>query len=73
MAEAHNVGVLDRYVRLTLGVACVGALGYHFFVAPILNLIGIIALVVLIPFFLKTGLTRVCPVMKAMGISTNRP
>ncbi len=72
MSEAHNVGQIDRTIRLILGAGCVGLLGYHFFVAPVLHVVGIVAVVVLIPFFLKTGLTRVCPVMKAMGVSTNK-
>jgi len=72
MAETHNVGTVDRVARLVLGFACLGALAYHFLRAPILPLYALIALIILIPFFLKTGATRVCPVMKAMGVSTNR-
>ena len=67
-----NVGTVDRGIRLTLGVACVAALGYHLLVARLLPLYGVVAIAVLILFFLKTGLTRVCPIMKAMGVSTNQ-
>ena len=72
MTSPHNVGMLDRYIRLTLGVASVALLGYHFFVTPTLHVIAIIGIAILIPFFLKTGITSVCPVMKAMGVSTNK-
>ena len=72
MAEAHNVGKADSLVRLALGVGCLGVALYHFLRAPILPLYGLIPVLVLIPFFLKTGATRVCPVMKALGVSTNR-
>ena len=72
MDEGQNVGTLDSMVRIALGVACLGALGYHFLRAPLLPLYGVIAVAILIPFFLKTGLTRLCPIMKALGISTNR-
>lgn len=71
MAEQQNVGVLDRRIRIALGVGCVGRLGYHFLVARILPLYALILGAVLVPFFLKTGVTRVCPIMKALDISTN--
>jgi len=63
--------VLDSRVRIALGIVCIGALGYHFLVAPLFPLNGLIVVMILIPFFLKTGATRVCPIMKAMKISTN--
>jgi hypothetical protein len=72
MEGSHNVGKVDSVVRLALGVACLGALGYHFLRVPILPPYGLIAVVILIPFFLKTGATRVCPAMKALGVSTNQ-
>lgn len=71
MAEQHNVGILDSRIRIALGLGCVGLLGYHFIVARVLPLYALIPVVVLVPFFLKTGATRICPVMKALGISTN--
>lgn len=71
MAETHNVGRADQAVRVVLGVVCVGLVGYQFLVRPLLPLWGLIIVIILIPFFLKTGLTRQCPIMKAMGVSTN--
>jgi hypothetical protein len=71
MTAPQNVGVLDSRIRILLGIACVGALGYHFLVARILPLYALIPVVIGVPFFLKTGITRVCPIMKAVGISTN--
>ena len=72
MDEGHNVGKVDSIARIALGVACLGALAYHFLRAPLLPLYGVIAVAILIPFFLKTGITRLCPVMKALGVSSNR-
>jgi hypothetical protein len=70
MAEQQNVGALDGGIRIVLGIACVGLIVYHFLVARVLPFYALIPVVVLIPFFLKTGATRVCPVMKALGVST---
>lgn len=70
MSELHNVGRADRAMRITLGVACLALVAYDFIVDPILPIYGLIIAVVLIAFFLKTGFTRVCPIMKAMNMST---
>ncbi len=72
MSEQHNVGRVDGGLRIALGIGCVALFGYHFVVARVLPLYAVVAVLVLVPFFLKTGVTRICPVMKAMGVSTNR-
>ncbi len=73
MAEHQNVGVLDSRIRILLGIACVGLLVYHFAIARLMPIYVLVVVVVGVPFFLKTGRTRVCPVMKAMNISTAGP
>lgn len=73
MAEHQNVGVLDSRIRILLGVACVGLLVYHFAIARVMPIYVLVVVAVGVPFFLKTGLTRVCPIMKALGVSTARP
>ena len=70
MAEEINVGGIDGIIRIILGIACVGAVGYHFTMEKILSLYGLIPVIILILFFLKTGLTKVCPISKAFGINT---
>ena len=71
MSEAQNDGAVDGGIRIFLGIVCVGVVVYQFAKAPLLPLYLLIPVIVLIPFFLKTGITRVCPLMKAMGLSTN--
>mgnify|MGYP001570738817 CR=1 FL=1 len=70
MPEEKNVGDVDRIIRIILGVACLGLVAYHFLRDPILPIYGLILVVILIAYFLKTGFTRVCPIMKAMNVST---
>jgi len=70
MSEVKNVGSVDSIVRIILGLVCVGLATYHFFFVSILPIYGLIPILILILFFLKTGITKVCPVMKAMNIST---
>ncbi|MBI2430224.1 MAG: DUF2892 domain-containing protein [Ignavibacteriales bacterium] len=70
MPEEKNVGHMDSVVRIILGIVCAGLVAYHFILEAILPLYGLIPVIILIPFFLKTGLTKVCPVMKAMNVST---
>ena len=70
MAPEINVGQADRIIRIILGLVCVALVAYHFLRGPILPIYAIIGLVILIAYFLKTGYTRVCPIMKAMNIST---
>ena len=72
MEESHNVGKVDSLVRLVLGVVGLGVVAYHFLRAPILPIYGLIPVIILVPFLLKTGVTRICPAMKAMKLSTNR-
>ena len=71
LMEPQNVGRVDGIMRVALGVTCLALVGYHFLGQRILPLYLLIPVIVLIPFFLKTGITRVCPVMRAMGISSN--
>ena len=70
MSQEINVGQADRIIRIILGPACVGLVAYHFLREPILPVYVIIGLVILIAYFLKTGYTRVCPIMKSMNVST---
>ncbi len=70
MHEVKNVGHSDSIIRIILGVLCVGLIGYHFLVESILPVYNIIIVIILIPYFLKTGTTKVCPIMKAMDVST---
>lgn len=69
MAE-KNVGHADSIIRIVLGFFCLGLVAYHFFFDPILPIYGLIPVLILIPYFLKTGFTRVCPIMKSMNVST---
>lgn len=72
MPEEKNVGQADSVIRIILGLVCLGLVAYHFIREPILPIYGLIPVVILIPYFLKTGLTKVCPIMKAMNISTTK-
>lgn len=65
-----NVGHIDSVIRIVLGLICLGLIAYHFFRKRFLRVYLMIPIVVLVPFFLKTGITKVCPIMKAMHIST---
>ena len=66
-----NVGTVDSIIRILIGIICVG-LAAAGLLAHLFPIYGLIPLAILIPFFLKTGATRVCPIMKAMNISTNK-
>ncbi|MEX2181601.1 MAG: DUF2892 domain-containing protein [Gemmatimonadaceae bacterium] len=70
MSADHNVGLLDSRIRIVLGVVCVGLLGYHVIVSRFMGIYVLVAVIVLIAYFLKTGITRSCPIMKAMDVST---
>ena len=70
MAEEKNVGQLDSILRIILGFGIVALVAMHFMGESTLPLYGLIAFLILIPYFLKTGFTKVCPIMKAMNIST---
>ncbi len=70
MTQAINVGNLDSIIRIILGVICIGLIAYHFMKKRFLPIYLLIPVILLIPFFLKTGITKVCPIMKAIGISS---
>lgn len=70
MPEEKNVGQLDSLIRIILGFGFVGLIAYHFIGDRILPIFGLIPVLILIPYFLKTGYTKVCPIMKAMNVST---
>lgn len=70
MSEEKNVGQFDSILRIILGFTSTGLLIYHFMGNGYLPLYGIVVLLILIPLFLKTGFTKVCPIMKALNIST---
>lgn len=70
MAEEKNVGQLDSIIRIVLGFGIVVLVAMHFMGESTFPLYGLIAFFILIPFFLKTGFSKVCPIMKAMNLST---
>jgi len=70
MAEERNVGQIDSIIRIILGIVALGSIIYHFLGDGIFPIYMLVIVFILVPFFLKTGLTKVCPVMKSMGIST---
>ena len=70
MPEEKNVGQLDSLIRIILGFGFVGLIAYHFIGDRILPIFGLIPVLILIPYFLKSGYTTVCPIMKAMNVST---
>ena len=72
MSEQKNVGQVDSILRIILGIVCLGLVAYHFFLTSILPIYALIPIIILIPYFLKTGWTKVCPIMKAMNVSTIR-
>lgn len=72
MGNETNVGKLDQIIRIILGLITLGTIIYWATVEPIFHWGFLIPLVILVPFFLKTGITRICPVMKSLGISTNK-
>lgn len=70
--KKENVGSIDRVIRFILGVLCVAALVYHFFISAFLPIYGIVIVIVLIPLFLKTSLTGECPIYTGFKISTKK-
>lgn len=70
MSDEKNVGSIDGVIRIVLGIICLGLIAYHFIIESILPIYAIILLIILIPFFFKTGTTKICPIMKAMNLST---
>ncbi len=70
MPDEKNVGQLDSIIRIILGIGCLGLVIVHFAGDGILSIYTLIPTLILVPFFLKTGLTKVCPIMKAMNVST---
>ena len=68
--QEKNVGHLDGAARILLGLVCLGLVAYHFFGHKILPIYGLIPVIILVPFFLKTGITHICPIMKALKMST---
>ncbi len=70
--EQRNVGQADSFIRIILGVIALGSVIYHFVGDGLFPTYILVLVIVLVPLFLKTGLTKVCPIMKAMGISTHK-
>ena len=68
--EQRNVGQVDSIIRIILGVIALASIVYHFMGDGLFPIYILVVVIVLVPFFLKTGLTKVCPIMKAMGVST---
>ena len=68
MPEQKNVGDLDSIIRIILGFGCVGLVVYHFIGDGILPIYGLMPMLILIPYYLKTGYTKVCPIMKATNV-----
>ena len=70
MSEIKNVGQIDSIIRLILGFGIVGLVASHFMGDRFIPIYGFVPIIILIPYLLKTGYTKVCPIMKAMNIST---
>jgi len=70
MSEKINVGQVDSLIRKILGFGIVGLVIFHFIGDGFLSIFILIPLLILIPFFLKTGFTKVCPIMKALNLSS---
>ncbi|WP_456462305.1 YgaP family membrane protein [Reichenbachiella sp.] len=68
----QNVGKIDSMIRIILGICCIVAIVYNYTVETILPLYGVILVAILIPLFLKTGITKFCPIMKGLGVSTKK-
>ncbi|MBT3254647.1 MAG: DUF2892 domain-containing protein [Candidatus Marinimicrobia bacterium] len=68
--EQRNVGQLDSIIRIILGALALGSVVYHFVGDGLFPIYLLVVVIILVPFFLKTGLTKVCPIMKAIGVST---
>ena len=61
----QNVGNVDRWIRIVLGVALLSLLA---FLSGPIRWIGLIGLIPLL-----TGLFNFCPIYALLGISTNKP
>jgi hypothetical protein len=73
MAEQQrNVGQIDSIDRIILGIVVLVSVIYHFVGDGLFPSYILVVVIVLVPFFLKTGTTKVCPIMKSMGLSTYR-
>jgi hypothetical protein len=57
---------VDSVIRIILGVLCIGLVAYHFMDKRILPVYILISVLILIPFFLKTGITKICPIMNSL-------
>lgn len=68
--EQRNVGQIDSIIRIILGIVALVSVIYNFIGDGLFPIYILVVVIVLVPFFLKTGLTKVCPIMKAMGVST---
>jgi Protein of unknown function (DUF2892) len=63
-----NVGVIDRALRLALGLALFGWEAGHY--GPPLHWLASWAVTVLAAYPILTGLLRYCPIFAITGIST---
>lgn len=63
MENTINVSRIDQIIRLLLGFTDLALIIYHFFIEELFTVYALIPLIILIPFFLKTGITRYCPIM----------
>ena len=61
----QNVGKIDRWVRIILGIALLSLLVFLDGGVKWIGLIGLIPLL--------TGLFNFCPIYALLGISTNKP
>ena len=61
----QNVGKIDRWIRIVLGVALLSLL---FILDGGIKWIGLIGLIPLL-----TGIFSFCPIYALLGISTNKP
>ncbi len=70
MSQNKSVGLLDAAVRVVLGGLCVAVLVYNFAIERLMPIYAAIPVFILVPLFFKTGLTRSCPIMESLGVST---
>lgn len=60
----QNVGMVDRWVRIVLGIALLSLI---FFLSGGIRWIGLLGLIPLL-----TGIFRVCPIYSLLNIKTNK-
>ena len=60
-----NVGMIDRIVRILIGIAFLAGFALNMVASPLSYLVALVGLVLLV-----TGIIGTCPAYSIMGIST---